>query len=440
MMQQIVKELFRCLRAIFRVIVITFLILAFCPIYILYIFMLNLLFLHKLWPRLYWGVEGKLYRWLQAACGYWGYTAGYKIIEYGDDMTEVSNERCLVLVNHQSTADVPTMMATLQDKGCAARKTLWIMADIFKYTPFGIVSQVHGDFFIAEGKQARDKSLELLKEHLENVFWLRDRRWVIIFPEGGFLYKRRQASQTYAAKYSFPHLEHATLPRTGAIRTVLETCSPGLPYKGEPSFFYRLPSNGDSQGEDGGNMTPPSAWSSETSEEGGWHKVGHNPDAKQEEAGKILEKKQVVKQTLEVMRSKSYLNETRPPIKFVVDVTLAYESAKAVGLHDLCLAYREPAPIRVHYRVYKTEEVPWHIDKALRDWLYARWSEKERLLEDFYKTGVFAWGEEGREIKFSWLKIISQHVFYGCSIYFHWWLWVGSLWRFLGGLTQRIWA
>lgn len=40
-------------------------------------FMLPILWARTLWPRLYWGYEGKLYRWLQAFIGYWGYTADY---------------------------------------------------------------------------------------------------------------------------------------------------------------------------------------------------------------------------------------------------------------------------------------------------------------------------------------------------------------------------
>lgn len=34
-----------------------------------------------------------------------------------------------------------------------------------------------------------------LKQHLKDVFWDRDRRWVIVFPEGGFYHKRVESSQ-----------------------------------------------------------------------------------------------------------------------------------------------------------------------------------------------------------------------------------------------------
>uniref|UniRef100_A0A7E4VXX3 PlsC domain-containing protein n=1 Tax=Panagrellus redivivus TaxID=6233 RepID=A0A7E4VXX3_PANRE len=82
-------------------------------------FMLPILWAKTLWPRLYWGYEGKLYRWLQAFIGYWGYTAGYDIYEYGDDISQLCKERVLVMCNHQSTADVPSLLAVMQSKGVA---------------------------------------------------------------------------------------------------------------------------------------------------------------------------------------------------------------------------------------------------------------------------------------------------------------------------------
>lgn len=65
-----------------------------------------------------------------------------------------------------------------------------------------------------------------MRAHLEKVFWNRDRRWVILFPEGGFYYKRVESSQEYARKNGFPHLEHTTLPRMGAVKVILDTLGP----------------------------------------------------------------------------------------------------------------------------------------------------------------------------------------------------------------------
>lgn len=45
------------------------------------------------------------------------------VYEYGDDVSRYcEEERVLLMCNHQSTADVPTLMAVLQSKGVASRK------------------------------------------------------------------------------------------------------------------------------------------------------------------------------------------------------------------------------------------------------------------------------------------------------------------------------
>ncbi|CAI5451986.1 unnamed protein product [Caenorhabditis angaria] len=190
-------------------------------------FMLPVMWARTVWPRLYWFVEGKLYRWLQSFIAYWGYTAGYDVYEFGDDVTTYyRDERVLMMCNHQSTADVPTLMTVLQNKGVASRKTLWLMDIMFRWTPFGIVGNNHGDYFIQQGKATRDKEILRLKKHLQDVFWDRDRRWVILFPEGGFYYKRVESSQSYGKKNGFPHLLYTTLPRMGAVQAILEEVGP----------------------------------------------------------------------------------------------------------------------------------------------------------------------------------------------------------------------
>ena len=49
--------------------------------------------------------------------------SNFSVYEYGDDIVEYGKEdRVLVMVNHQSTADVPVLTAVLQNKGVASRK------------------------------------------------------------------------------------------------------------------------------------------------------------------------------------------------------------------------------------------------------------------------------------------------------------------------------
>jgi len=41
---------------------------------------------------------------------------------------------------------------------------------MFRWTPFGIIGQMHGDYFIRQGKASREKELINLKKHLRKVF------------------------------------------------------------------------------------------------------------------------------------------------------------------------------------------------------------------------------------------------------------------------------
>lgn len=139
----------------------------------------------------------------------------------GEDIKTISEDEAVMLVNHQATGDVCTLMMCLQDKGLVVAQMMWLMDHIFKYTNFGIVSLVHGDFFIRQGKSHRDQQLLLLKKHLENNYRSRDRKWIVLFPEGGFLRKRRETSQSFAKKNNLPFLTHVTLPRVGATKIIL---------------------------------------------------------------------------------------------------------------------------------------------------------------------------------------------------------------------------
>lgn len=70
------------------------------------------------------------------------------MVEVGDDITPCLDQRTLVLVNHQSTADVPLLMTTFNTKNEVLPNIMWIMDKVFMYTNFGIVSVIHKDFFI----------------------------------------------------------------------------------------------------------------------------------------------------------------------------------------------------------------------------------------------------------------------------------------------------
>uniref|UniRef100_A0A1B0F0C1 Phospholipid/glycerol acyltransferase domain-containing protein n=1 Tax=Phlebotomus papatasi TaxID=29031 RepID=A0A1B0F0C1_PHLPP len=45
---------------------------------------------------------------------------------------------------------------------------------------------------------------------------------MVLFPEGGFLRKRREVSQRFAQQNNLPILKHVTLPRVGALRAIMD--------------------------------------------------------------------------------------------------------------------------------------------------------------------------------------------------------------------------
>lgn len=79
---------------------------------------------------------------------------------------------------------------------------------------------------------------------------------MVIFPEGGFLRKRREVSQRFAKKNDLPVLHHVTLPRVGAMKAIFDVLLPNnssannnlsksvngnfQPIEGKNIFFFNL--------------------------------------------------------------------------------------------------------------------------------------------------------------------------------------------------------
>lgn len=49
----------------------------------------------------------------------------------------------------------------------------------------------------SKGKDIREKEIAKFRHHLSTVYQPLERKWLILFPEGGFLYKRLELSQRY---------------------------------------------------------------------------------------------------------------------------------------------------------------------------------------------------------------------------------------------------
>ena len=79
------------------------------------------------------------------------------VVEVGDDITGCVNDEALVMINHQSTADVPVLMSLVShaNKGTLAHHVDYIMDVMFRFFPFGWVGLMHGDFFIRQVLMAK---------------------------------------------------------------------------------------------------------------------------------------------------------------------------------------------------------------------------------------------------------------------------------------------
>jgi len=74
------------------------------------------------------------------------------VVEVGDDISECISDESIVMINHQSTADVPVLMNVVShaNKGTLAQHVDYIMDVMFRFAPFGWVGIMHGDFFIRQ--------------------------------------------------------------------------------------------------------------------------------------------------------------------------------------------------------------------------------------------------------------------------------------------------
>ena len=116
---------------------------------------------------------------------------------------QLATKKLLILPNHQSLVDSSMVMSSLFARRGLVNKVMIINNLWLKYTIPGIISWLHDDFFIRltkilivssvhqsisrPGKANRELSLVEFKDHLQNVFLRKERQFLLLFPEGGFL-------------------------------------------------------------------------------------------------------------------------------------------------------------------------------------------------------------------------------------------------------------
>jgi len=245
--------MFRHIYSVFRITFILLQNLIFIPSY-LFTTQVVLYPIYLYDSKFYWKIENNLYNFLLYVVSSWSWCAGIVVHECGENwsFTNVDSElaskkgdimsknessvnsiresmseddreielklikkdeNILFISNHQSTSDVPLMFAVFSNYW--ERVILWVMDSQFKYTHFGVVSWTHGDFFIKPREfKAGDLIQHCMKHSYKNCY--------ILFPEGGFRFKKQESSNRYAEKNNLVKLKYTTWPRYGAFRDLLD--------------------------------------------------------------------------------------------------------------------------------------------------------------------------------------------------------------------------
>ncbi|CAG9788282.1 unnamed protein product [Diatraea saccharalis] len=190
---------------------------------------------------------------------------------------------------------------------------------------------------------------------------------MVLFPEGGFLHKRREVSQRFAEKNNLPKLEYVSLPRVGALKVIMEEIGP------------------------------------QRSSVAGSSKETANKDRNFNQSidNKIIDYK------------------IGDSVEWILDVTIAYSERIPLHLQDVVCGIRPPCTTHLHYRLYPSSEVP--VDsEGMTNWLYDRFIEKDKMLEEFYRTGKFPAGSTTnvtRRVRQDNLRYLILHMFFMASTF-----------------------
>lgn len=316
-----------------------------------------------------------------------GQYSGLSVVEYGDDIGEYADKRCLCLANHLGLIDHFCLMTAFYDKKSLSGKYLWVIFNIWKYTTLGLMWTAHGNFFINGGSAHRNKKLADFREHLATNYRKHDYGWVVMYPEGSRLFLIRDSEVEFCGKNGLQPFRHCAHPRSGAAFSALSVCAA----PGSSDVKY------DSK--ERMKLTPTSAQAD----------------------GIVRNGKRLDDDTVATVA----INDN---IEYVVDCTLGYARGAVPELGDAMLGEwpdDESNVVAVHYRVHRVR-AEWVTDEAkLRAWLYEQYKVKDDLLDDFYRTGRFPGA--GRAVHFSLGRNVTVQAFWLALFYFHFNAWLRPL-------------
>uniref|UniRef100_A0A914Z918 Phospholipid/glycerol acyltransferase domain-containing protein n=1 Tax=Panagrolaimus superbus TaxID=310955 RepID=A0A914Z918_9BILA len=278
-----------------------------------------------------------------------GQYTGLTVEEYGDDITTVADKRALFLANHLGLVDHYCLMTAFQNKPSVAGKYMWVIFNIWKSTPLGVMWSAHGNFFINGGASKRAGVLQQFRDHLINNFWKFDYGWVVMYPEGSRLFLIKNSEKQFAEKNGIEPFKHCAHPRIGAAHSVLSVCGPS-----EKSSTKA--------------------------------RVGNNP-----------------------------------PMEYIIDCTLGYPNGKVPGLGEAMLGEWHYSNVAIHYSIHKVKP-EWSNEEVLKEWMYKQYEKKDKLLEDYYRTGKFP--GQPRQITYSIFRNVLVQLFWITLFYAHYSIWI----------------
>lgn len=184
-----------------------------------------------------------------------------------------------------------------------------------------------------QGKARREESVRQLKDHLTSEYIPLGRKWMVLFPEGGFLSKRKPISQRFAEKMNLPVLHNVTVPRMGAllvIRDTLMTKPTALLKNGNGAFCTNNNNNVNNIDKNG---------------------VGAKETSKDQQCNE---------QVMVLQSARAGVVEEcdhHPELDFILDITIGYPDGTPLNLQNILSGLREPCRTVLYYRVYPASDV-----------------------------------------------------------------------------------
>lgn len=199
-------------------------------------------------------------------------------------------------------------------------------------------------FNCPQGKARRDESVRRLEEHLKNTYIPLGRKWMVLFPEGGFLTKRRPISQRFAAKNNMPVLQNVTLPRMGALYVIRDQLMGGRPVDSACGLMEDGPKDNTEQCINNLNNNSSSHINKNTVVAD-----HHMESSGEKEVNGTMQEKLILEEKKE---------EDRPQLDYILDITIGYpDGGKPLNLQNIVMGLRDPCQTVFYYRVYSTREV-----------------------------------------------------------------------------------